>query len=86
MTAEQLAALKAEVNSVAATAGGIIDAVDPGLVPFVVIGRAVAATAPDLVNDVEKWIESIKSGKDPTDEENAVLSDKIASLMHPETL
>lgn len=86
MTPEQLKAVKAEVSAAANLVGGVLSGINPALVPFVVIGKGVASMTPDLVQDVELWIANIKAGKDPTDEENAALAEKIASLQDPGSL
>lgn len=86
MDATQLAAVKAQVEASADLVGNLIGAVDPQLIPLIVIGKAAAPMVPDLINDVENWISAIKNGNDPTDADNAALAAKIAALQHPETL
>ncbi len=78
-----LAATKAEVNNVANTVGALVGAVDPELIPFVILGKAVAAASPDLINDVEQLIQS---KEDPDQAANDALAAKIHALLNPEAL
>ena len=84
MDAATLAAVEAEVNLTANTIGGVLEAIAPQFHVPIVLGKAVAAISPELVNDVEQWIEKIKNGQDPTDDENKALAASIASLKEPE--
>lgn len=72
------AEILAAVNS-AATMAGIID---PELMPFIILGKAVAAGLPELLNDVQALID----GTEPTDADNAALAVKIVALGNPASL
>lgn len=76
--------IKATIENVGGTLGGIVDAVDPQFHVPIVIGTAIAAQAPELVKDVEDWIAGIKSGTPPTVEQNAAVAAKIIALLSPE--
>ena len=65
-----------EVNS-AADFGGIID---PALIPFIAIGKAVDKQIPGLVAIVDKWIQ----GNPPTDAEKAALAQQLSVLGNPD--
>lgn len=78
-----LAATKAEINGVANTVGAIVGTIDPELIPFIVLGKAVAAASPDLLNDVEQII---ASKEDPDQAANDALAVKIHALLNPSAL
>jgi acyl-CoA reductase-like NAD-dependent aldehyde dehydrogenase len=77
-------AIKATIDQIGGDIGTIVDAVDPQFHVAVVIGTAIAERAPELVKDVEDWIEKAKSGQPTSNEENAAIAKKIADLMEPE--
>lgn len=64
-----------ELNGAADYAG----IVDPELIPFIVIGKAVDAQIPGLVAHVQSWI----NGNPPTAEEKADLAVKLSVLNDP---
>lgn len=86
MTPDQLAALKLEVNGAADLAGSLIGAIDPALIPFVLLGKGAAALAPDLLNDAENIVANLKAGADPSQSDNDALAVKIAAFERPETI
>lgn len=52
----------------------------PGIIPFIVIGKAVDKVVPDLAKIVTSWIE----GNPPTPEEKDDLKRKLAVLNNPD--
>jgi hypothetical protein len=64
-----------EVNGVADFAGVI----DPGLIPFIAIGRAVDKQIPGLVAAVDNWVR----GNVPSDAEKADLLAQLKVLGDP---
>lgn len=79
MTPEELANLETEVSAAVDTAGNLVGAIDPELIPFIVIGKVVAKGIPEIVDVVQKWIE----GVEPTAEEKTELARKMAVLRDP---
>ena len=79
MTADDLKTLlsniDAELNGVADFAG----ALDPALLPFIAIGKAVARQVPGLVAGVAEWV----AGNPPTDQDKADLASKLSILSDP---
>lgn len=77
----------ATIQGYISTVGDTIDAtlgnIDPQLHVPIVIGTAIAKAAPQLVADVEAWLDKAKSGT-TTDAEDATIAAKIAALMLPE--
>lgn len=80
MTAEELKTLLdnivTEVNGVADFAGVL----DPQLLPFIAIGKAVDKQIPGLVASVDNWIQ----GNLPTADEKANLLAQLAVLGNPD--
>lgn len=79
MTADELKTLlsniDAELNGVADFAG----ALDPALLPFIAIGKAVGKQIPGLVAGVAEWV----AGNAPTDQDKADLAAKLTLLSDP---
>lgn len=75
-------AAMAEINAVVQTGSTIAATVDPALLPYVLIGKAVGAVAPSLVDDA---VSLINNGS-PTAADNTALATKIASLQNPAAL
>lgn len=82
MTPDQEAALKASITTAVTTAGTLVDSIDPALLPFVVLGQAIAAQVPSLVEDVQNLL----AGSAPTDAAVTALAQKIAALGNPASL
>jgi hypothetical protein len=82
MNADQLKAIETEIGAGLTLAANVAGAIDPALLPIIVIGKAAAAALPGLIDDVTSMIE----GTAPTDLDNAALAAKIASLGSPENL
>lgn len=66
--------------------GQLVGAVDPALIPAIIIGKSVSAAVPSIVADVEAWIGQVKTGTPPTDAQNQALAQKIAALANPAAL
>lgn len=80
MTPEEL---KQTVENVVVELGTVADiaaGVDPALVPFIAIGKAVSKQIPGLVEAVDSWLQ----GNAPTDAEKADLIQKISVLENPD--
>lgn len=80
MTQEQLDSLNLEISTAVDQAGNIIGVIDPALIPFIVLGKAVAKSIPGVVDVIQKWI----AGTPPTDAERADLLAKLAVLSNPD--
>ena len=81
-TTPNQAAIEAEILSAVNAAGTMAGIIDPELLPFIVLGRAVAAGLPGLLYDVEALID----GTEPSDADNAALAVKIVALGNPSSL
>jgi len=66
----------AEVNGAADFTGTL----DPGLIPFIVIGKAIDTQLPGLVATVDKWIQ----GNLPTAQEKSDLAQQLSVLGNPD--
>lgn len=80
MTTDELKTLldtiTTDLNAVADYAG----IVDPALIPFIAIGKAVDKQIPGLVAGVANWI----AGNPPTDAEKKALLDQLSVLGNPD--
>lgn len=82
MNADQLKAVESEIGAGLTLAANVTGAIDPALLPILVIGKAAAAALPGLVDDVN----ALLNGTAPDPAANAALAAKIAGLGNPETL
>ena len=82
MTAEQLAALEAEVGSAVDTAASVGEVIAPQYTAFIVLGQAVAHLAPGLIADVQAMLSKNAS----TDADRADLAAKIAAFVNPSAI
>lgn len=74
--------LKSLLSNVVAELNGVADfagAIDPAILPFIAIGKAVAKQVPGLVEGVDNWIQ----GNPPTDADIADLHSKLSLLSDP---
>jgi hypothetical protein len=78
MTPEQLAALKAKIDTYY---NEVAQFVPPQYAFAATLGKLVADEAPELVNDVSALFDK----EDPTAEEEDALAQGINTLLHPET-
>lgn len=81
-TADKLKAIEMEVGNGLTLAANLAGAIDPELLPFIVLGKAAAAAMPGLIDDITGLI----NGTAPSDTDNASIAATIASLGSPETL
>jgi hypothetical protein len=82
MDATQLALIESEIESGINTAAGIASVVAPQYAGFIVLGQAVAAAFPPLLNDVLALINQT----DPSAADQSALAAKIAALANPAAL
>lgn len=82
LTQAQIQAVETEILSGINTAAGIASAVAPEYAPFIVLGQAVAAAMPDLINDVTALIQQTA----PSAADVTALAAKIAALQNPAAL
>ncbi|CAK0780998.1 hypothetical protein CCP3SC15_850010 [Gammaproteobacteria bacterium] len=80
MTAEQLAALKLQIELAARAAGPIVGLLGPQATAGLIIGQAVAKLIPELVDTVQKLL----AGEEPTEAEKADFQAKLAVLGNPD--
>ena len=73
------AAIKAEIGQVADAVGAFLP---PQALPFYVLGRALAVSAPDIIADIQRLL----AKTEPTDAEEQALAVKIHALASPESL
>lgn len=81
-------AIASDLNIISNIAGMVAPAsgpAAPALAVFALIGKAVAAVEPKLVEDAVALINKATQG-DPTDAEEQVLADSIQELFEPEKL
>lgn len=79
MTPDQLKALLDTVVTDLNTAGDFAGTLDPALIPFIQIGKAVDKLVPGLAASVDKWIQ----GNPPTDQEKAEVLQQLNVLGNP---
>lgn len=79
MTQQELDTLLNEILEGIEAGADMASILAPGIVPFVVIGKALDKMIPGLAGIVSRWI----SGNPPTDAEVADLRAKLAVLADP---
>ena len=79
MSAQELQCLLTTVLGDINTGASIIAGLDPALVPYVALGRALDTAIPGLAATVSKWI----TGEAPTAEEVAAQAAQLAVLGDP---
>lgn len=65
----------AEVNTAADFAGTL----DPAIIPFIVIGKAIDKQIPGLVANIDRWIQ----GNPPTQADKDTLKEQLSVLGNP---
>ena len=65
----------AEVNTAADFAGTL----DPAIIPFIVIGKAIDRQIPGLVANIDRWIQ----GNPPTQADKDALKEQLSVLGNP---
>ena len=81
-TTPNQAAIEAEILAGINTAANIAEVVAPQYAGFIVLGQAVAAAFPSLIDDVTALINKAE----PTAADNAALAAKIVALGNPAAL
>lgn len=76
-----LEAVKTDLNGFLNLAGTIGGTVAPEFIPFIALGKALAAAAPDLYADAQKLF----SGTPPAQADIDALAEDIHALANPET-
>lgn len=77
------AELQVTIDNVVSELNGVADfagVLDPGLLPFIAIGKAVDKQIPGLVAAVDNWIK----GNPPTEAEKATLVQQLSVLSNPD--
>lgn len=82
MDSTQLQTIETEIGAGLTLAGNVAGAIDPALIPFILVGKAAAAAIPSLLDDANRLL----SKQDPTAQDIADFRDSIASLNNPESL
>jgi hypothetical protein len=80
MTSQELHDLLTNIISGLEVGADLASTIAPGLIPFIVIGRAVDKILPDLASQVQRWIE----GNPPTQQELDEFKEKLALLSDPD--
>lgn len=76
MTPEQLEELNKQIIDNLKLGADLASILAPQIVPWVVVGKALADVVPGLSGTVQRWVE----GNPPTDDEKAELKAKLAIL------
>jgi len=79
MTPTETQTLLNEIIAGLETAAGWAGVLDPALIPFITIGKALDKMIPGLAATVQGWI----AGNPPTDAELADFKAKLAALSDP---
>ncbi len=79
MTPEELKSLVENIVAEANSAADLVGALDPGLIPFIAIGKAVDKQIPGLVETVDEWIQ----GNPPTEADKTALQEQLSVLGNP---
>ena len=82
LTQDQINAIEADLQNGLTLAQSTAGVIDPQLVPFIIIGRAVALAFPPIANDVEAML----AKQEPTAADIAALAQGIAGLFNPGSL
>lgn len=80
MTSAELKQTLENITTELSSAGDFVGILDPALLPFIVIGKAVAKQIPELAAAVDDWIQ----GNPPTQAEVDDLHAKLAVLGNPD--
>jgi hypothetical protein len=79
MTAQETHDMLANIVAELEAGADLASIIAPGLIPFIVIGKAMDKMIPDLGSQVQKWIE----GNPPTQQERDEFAAKLAVLDDP---
>lgn len=79
MTADEVKSIVQTIVTDLQAVGSLAAGVDPALVPFIAIGKAVSNQLPGLAGSVTAWLE----GNPPSDAEVATLLQQLTVLADP---
>jgi len=79
MTPAELKTLLDNIVTEVNGAADFVGAIDPELIPFIAIGKAIDKQIPGLAGTVDNWIQ----GNPPTDEDKAALAQQLSVLGDP---
>lgn len=80
MTTQEIHDLSQNIVTNLDTAATLAGAIDPALIPFIVIGKAVDQLIPELATTVASWV----SGNPPTSDELEEFRKKLNVLSNPD--
>jgi hypothetical protein len=80
MTSQELHDLLTNIISGLEVGADMASTIAPGLIPFIIIGKAVDKMIPDLAAQVQRWVE----GNPPTQAEIDEFKAKLAVLSDPD--
>ena len=80
MTADEIKTLLQNIVAAANQGADLVGVIDPGLLPFIAIGKAIDKQIPGLVAPIASWI----AGNPPTQEELDDFAQKLAVLSNPD--
>lgn len=80
MTPEETKNLLDLITKEVGQAADLAGIIDPALIPFIAIGKAMGGLIPGLISEVQSWVE----GNPPTEAEKADLAAKLAVLSNPD--
>jgi len=80
MTPEELKTLVESIIAEVNNAATLVGALDPALIPFVAIGKAIDKQIPGLVEMVDEWIQ----GNPPTEADKTELLRQLSVLGNPD--
>lgn len=83
MNAADIAKLTQDVVTYAGEAADFVGVIDPALLPYIAIGKAVAEQIPGIEAHVSEWITGSSSGTDPSPQSVADFQAKLAVLKDP---
>ena len=77
LSQEQLMELGVKIKLATSFVSTLATGMNPALIPFAVLGKALADMTPEIINSVQKII----SREEPTTKEEAALQEKIKLLI-----
>ena len=79
MTPSELQTLLDNIVTEVNTAADFAGTLDPAIIPFIVIGKAIDKQIPGLVANIDRWIQ----GNPPTQADKDALKEQLAVLGNP---
>jgi len=80
MTPEELKTFLDNIVGEVNLAGDFIGTLDPAIIPYIVLGKAIDKMIPGVVYTVDKWIQ----GNTPTSQEKADMLQQLSVLGNPD--